>query len=186
MLMITLKNRLRRWNILPLNFSKKEHVAIRIMSCIFLLEMIISLFFIRIWFFSDTSSYALATMAHTKPGIATEQFMSELKSVGIKSVLSQKINRDPFSVKGVLIGLNKDSIEVFEYPDHDTALKEASILAQKYVGSKAKNIWKDTTHLYVKDRIVIFYMGTEKSILATLSENEGFSRASPQVAISKP
>ena len=157
------------------------------MSGIFLLEMVGLLFFVQLWFFSANSSYALAVSAlvdtsHTAPGQATTEFINGLKDNGFKSITSQKIKRTPFSVKGVLIGLNGDNVEVFEYPDHDTALNEGMMLAQKYTKNTVQNQWKNTIHLYIRDKIIIFYMGTEKDILATLEKNQEFSMVSPAIA----
>ena len=149
------------------------------MFCIFLLEMVGLSFFIQSWFFSGTSAYALAVSAlvdktYTKPGEATEQFINDLENDGLKPLLGQEIKRVPFSVKGVLISWSGDSVEVFEYPNHDTALNDGMMLTQKYTQSTPVNQWKNTIHLYIKDKIIIFYMGTKKNILATLDKNQEF------------
>jgi len=100
--------------------------------------------------------------------------MGDLRGVNLKPELIQKIKRAPLSVKGALIGLGRDNIQVFEYPDHDTALKEGAIFAEKHtkhIGSTASNLWKNTMHLYVRDNIVIFYMGKDADILTVLNKD---------------
>ena len=148
------------------------------MLCVFLLEIITSLLFIKYVIVSDTGSYNLAAVAlsatthpDTELGLATKKFMDDLKSVGLKPVLIQKIKRAPLSVKGALISLSGDNIQVFEYPDNETASKEMTIFAGKYTKSTASNLGENTTHLYIRDKIVIFYMGTEKNILVTLNKD---------------
>lgn len=164
----------------PNFFSKKRKLIVRVIFCGILLEMILFALFINMWFFSDTSSYALAIAALApatdldiaKPGLATEQFMSELKSGGLKPIPNQEmVKRSPFSVGGTLIGLGGDNIQIFEYSDHGTALKEAAIFTEKYTKSTAKNQWKNRMHLYVRGNIIIFYMGANDSILTTLNKD---------------
>lgn len=153
---------------------------IRLVLCAFLLEIIAFLFFINQWFFSDTSSYALATIAlaasdnitDSKLKPATEQFMNELESVGQKPVLIQKIKRLPFSAEGVLIGLNNDNVQIFEYPDHETAQKEGVAFAQKYTRETSpKNLWRSVTHIYIRNKMIIFYMGKDANILSALNKD---------------
>jgi len=180
MLTMTLKNRVwRESKSFSDLFSKKRKLVIQAISCVFLLEIIWFLFLIKYMVFSDTNQYvsaatALAATTHTdlKLGLATEQFVNELKGVGLKPILDQKIQRMPFSVKGSLISLNRDNIQVFEYSDHGTASKEGAIFSQKYTKDSTKNKWNNIIHLYVRDKIVIFYMGKDINILKILSKNE--------------
>ena len=141
------------------------------------MEIIAFIFFINHVVISDTGSYSQAAIAlaasnrtDLELGVATEQFINELKSAGLKPVIIQKINRAPFSVKGVLIGLHKDNIQIFEYPDSLTALSEGSKFAQKYTGSEATSRWKNVKHVYVEGNMVIFYMGRNTGILAALDK----------------
>ena len=145
--------------------SDKEQYALKVTFSAFLFEVII---FVLILFFSNFNSRASADVADIKPGVATEKFISEMKSVGFKPTMSQIIKRNQFSVEGILIGLGQDSIQVFEYPDHDAALAEEKMLSQKYTGTSTSSLWKNAKHLYVKDRIIVFYMGAEKNILDSL------------------
>jgi hypothetical protein len=154
---------------------------------IFLLEMVALLFFVQSWFFSSKSSYALAITALTdttyaKPGSATEQFIDDLENAGFKPIINQNIKRIPFSVKGALISLNGDNLEVFEYPDHNTALNYGTMFVQKYKRGITLNRWKNIIHLYIRDKIIIFYMGTEKNVLTALDKNQEFSLIDPSLA----
>lgn len=145
------------------------------------MEIIAFTFFINHVVISNTGSYALAANAladtiridtiDIEQSLATGKFTNELKNVGLKPVLIQKIKRAPFSVKGALIGLNKDNIQIFEYLDHDTALSEGLVFAKKYTGSMASNKWKNEMHIYVRDNLVIFYMGKDKNILVALNKD---------------
>jgi len=180
MLTMALKNRFSRNSIILLSyFSKREQLVIRIMFSLFFLEAVASLYFINIWFFSDNSQYALAATAladttyknNIKPGLATGEFINELQEAGLNPIVNQKIGkRLPFSVEGVLVSLDTDNIQIFEYPDHKTARKEGLLFAEKYMGESVKNRWKGMMYVYIRDKIVIFYMGKEENILTALSK----------------
>lgn len=168
------------------NLSKRDKIIIKIILFFLLLELIGCLFVFRKLIFVDVRSHALLMENHKRPGPETEKFMNELKSNGLKPALSQKIKRAPFSGEGVLIAAKGDSMEVFEYSDHQSAVIEEEKIAEKYQTSKVRNIWKDRIHLYIKDRILVFYMGTEEDILNSLGRAEEISlfNKSPAITIS--
>ncbi len=144
-----------------------------------MVEMIVCIFVAKESFLSDKTSDASAVASYNKPGLATEQFLSELKNAGLNPLLSQKITRAPFSVGGVMIilsgdnGESIDNIQVFEYFDQETALKEVLFIEQKYAAGIGANSWSKTVHLYARGALAIFYMGTEKNILFSLDKTVG-------------
>jgi len=149
-------------------FAKRDGLVMRVVFSLFIIGTVIAiLVFIRGFFFSNTL-YVSASMGYMNPGSPTGQFISELKGAGFEPlVLGQKIKRQPFSVNGQMVVLNGDNVQVFEYSNHDTALREATQLAQRYA---TNNIWKDKVHLYVKDTLIVFYLGTQKDILGALNK----------------
>lgn len=160
--------------------SRKIEFLVWIIFIGIIIEIIIFAVLINYVFFSNNNSYALVanTLITTtrktdiKLGLETEEFVKKLEGFDFKPKLIQEyIKRTPFSVKGAMISLNGDNIQIFEYPDHDTASKEATIFAQKYTGDKTRNKWKNITNIYVRDKIVVFYMGRNELILATLNKN---------------
>lgn len=146
-------------------FSKKEKYALKVTLSAFLFEVII---FVFILFFSNFNSYNSVRVDDIKPSLATEKLIDELKSVGFKPSIGQKIKRNQFSVEGILIRLGQDNIQVFEYPDRESALSEGKILSQKYTSTSTLGLWKNTKHVYIKDKMLVFYMGTEKNILDSM------------------
>lgn len=167
----------------PLDLSPKNRsILMRIIIGIFLLETVVFLFFFKYVIVSNTGSYsvaisALADTIHAdiKPELETEQFIGDLKSVDLGPVMTQKIKRAPFSVIGALISLKGDNIQVFEYPDYETASKEGLMFARGYTNNTKSSFRENTMHLYIKDKIIIFYMGKDKDILTMLRKNEEFS-----------
>ena len=112
----------------------------------------------------------------TVPGSATERFVGQLKDHGLTAVMIGKITRRPyFTVEGNTVALNGDSIQVFEYPDHQSAVNDGSTLANRYSASSRSDAWKRDIHLYVDGTLVIFYMGSQNSIVSVLDAYAGVS-----------
>ncbi|MCX6713244.1 MAG: hypothetical protein NTY66_03505 [Candidatus Vogelbacteria bacterium] len=136
---------------------------------------ILGLYFVRQAFSPVGILYAQAAESDAKIGPATERFIQELKTIGFESSPWKKITRTSFSVPGVIITLDKDNIQVFEYPDSETARKEVSLLAEKYTSRAYSSHWGGSSHLYVKDTLAIFYLGNDKNVLKALVKNAGLS-----------
>ncbi len=97
-------------------------------------------------------------------------FISDLKSEGLHVTPLQKIQKDAFTEEGVLVSVSGDSIGLFEYTHANTARAEAFALAQQ---SKQNLRWGEYIHVYVKDSLVIYYMGNKEIILNALTSNAG-------------
>ncbi len=104
-------------------------------------------------------------------GPATTLFMQQLKDNNFVPVVFKKIIRRPFTGDGSLITLNGDNVQVFEYSDNDTAMKDASLLADKYAVGSQKLVWKKNMHVYINDKLVIFYFGSQSPITTLLDQN---------------
>lgn len=184
--MSTQVDNVRRY-ISSLHLSKKECIILRIILYICLIEFLVVLFFIKIWFFSNdtlvysSTAYASNVESNIKLGKQFELFISELNNNGFNTVISQKITRKPLVANGVIVALQKDNIEVFEYPDRNNAMAESALLAKKY-RKPAPNPWSQIIHIYVKDNLVIFYMGKREDILSVLAPIGQLSLIKPKPA----
>ncbi len=177
---ITIKKIYKTSAMYALSF-KRERIVFFIMVCLFVAEIILALLLINRWFFSDTSTYAqavamIAAPIHTEVGKSTTNFVNELSKIGgLYPSVGQKISHTPLSVTGVLVSVNKDNIQVFEYPDNASALAEEKNLEQKYIQSKKQTSWDEFKHVYVWGNLVIYYMGNNKNILTALNKYQVFS-----------
>ena len=177
-------------------YSSKTGILIfRIIVCLLMIEVIAFSIFLKLWFFTGNETQLnnvsrvspnLYVIPEVKVGSATEQFISVLKESGQNPIPLQQIKRRTFPVSGriiALVGDNvRDNIQVFEYPDADTAQKETSQLALKYTSSTLLDSWKKDIHLYVKDKVAIYYFGNKKTILSTLNEIAGLSLVKSSIA----
>lgn len=117
------------------------------------------------------TSYAQGITSVISVGPATSNFMQLLTDNNFVPVVFKKITRHPFTGDGRMVILNRDNIQIFEYIDHHMAVKDALLFAEKYSTGSQKLVWKKNMHVYVNDNLVIFYMGTEKTILESLEQN---------------
>lgn len=127
-----------------------------------------------------TSHYGSAPVV-LQTGSETNSFVERLKNSNsnFSPVIVSNVSRKPLSVQGSTITLGGDSIQVFEYDTYADASKDAIVLAQKYISSSRSALWKSHIHIYVKDKLVIFYMGSDADIAKALDENAGISFMKP-------
>jgi len=161
-------------------FSRRQGFWMKLLICGIVVEMFASLFVFKYVVFSDTGSYSLAASAlaaTTKTtdmslGLGITQFTKDLTTAGLSPIIIKTIARKSLAGQGVLVGLNGDNMQVFEYPDSQTALEKGNAFAKKFLMNNSLNRWKDVMHVYVRNNIIVFYMGNNKSILNTLSLNK--------------
>ncbi len=104
-------------------------------------------------------------------GPATTKFLDGLKTDHLSPIVLKKVNRRPMTGDGRLVLLNNDNLQIFEYADHKSATDDASVFLKKYNSNTKKNqIRKKDMHIYTAGELVIFYLGTEKTILTILDE----------------
>ena len=117
-----------------------------------------------------TSSRATITV-----GTATANLMRNLGSEGLLPLAVKNITRKPFPMGGLLVTLNGDNFEAFEYPDHDSALKDAATFSLRYAPGTQHKPGDKYMHAYVNDTVVILYYGNQDAILSSLERNAGIS-----------
>jgi hypothetical protein len=112
-------------------------------------------------------------------GPEIESLVNLIKGTSTSPVVVKDVTRRQFTAPGKLVVLDGDNFQVFEYVSRDTATHEASMLAQRYASSSRSKAWKKNAHIYVNDRFVVFYMGSNKAIVKSLEQNAGLSMTHP-------
>ncbi len=70
-----------------------------------------------------------------------------------------------------MIGIDGDNIQVFEYDSAKTAQKEAYALAAMYQNANKDLVMPEKNeHVYLKDKLVIFYLGNDEFIHSGVTE----------------
>src|ERR1035437_4850634 len=143
--------------------SKTDRLIARIFLWAFVADMIIlPAVFVKIFILYPVTPVVAATRYDNKGtalrdivvGPATGYFMQQLKNRSFTPVVVGKITRLPLTVDGALITLNGDNIQVFEYPDHAAALKNATSFARIYAASSHRSALKESLHVYANDTLV--------------------------------
>ncbi len=80
-----------------------------------------------------------------------------------------EVNQLFFTVKGYLIRLNEQDVQVFEYADAGTTRAEAARVSPdgSTVGT-SKVSWLAKPHFFQKERVVVLYIGDEALVLLIL------------------
>ena len=125
--------------------SKKEKLVIRLMLCVSMMEMIFGFLILDSYFQFARVPRAVATELYKNQRLATDQLALELRDRGFSPVISQKIIKKEFSVDGVLLALSGDddrvdNIQIFEYPDPESAMREFSRNKGKILRISARHI----------------------------------------------
>ncbi len=115
----------------------------------------------------------LPIISEKEIGTATQSLISNFKNSGLESAFAGRITKPPLSIEGNIITLDKDNIQVFEYPDTFIASNEAGMFLEYYKKISSRSSLKSLIHLYQKDAMVIFYMGENKNILDSLGRIAG-------------
>lgn len=79
-----------------------------------------------------------------------------------------------FSVKGKLVSLYGEHVQVFEYPSSARAQAQAALVSPdgRTVGT-AKPHWLGTPHFYRKERLLVLYLGDNEKVLKALEARLG-------------
>lgn len=82
---------------------------------------------------------------------------------------SNKITRPLFETTGLIVILDSDNYEVFEYKDSTEATETFSRVSQAFDNSTWLKADKQKVHLFIKDNLIFYYFGNDKKIIKTLS-----------------
>ncbi len=103
-----------------------------------------------------------------------QKLLAALKNDGASVAVIGNLMRAPMSVPGRIISVDSDNLLTFEYADERTANKEASLLANQFI-RKNPGTWDERAHIYIQGTLVIFYLGTNTDLIASLQAFSGNS-----------
>ena len=78
--------------------------------------------------------------------------------------LTGEVSQPYFSTEGRTANVNGKTIQVFEYPDAESASTEAALISPdgSSIGTTMV-LWVDTTHFYKWDRLIVLYLGDDQA-----------------------
>ena len=162
--------------------SSTNRILVRVMLCAVAFDLMIipvtvakTFLFIR----STPASFSANLSASANPSIevgpATEDFVRQLAIGTSTPKIVQKIRRGAFTVTGVMVTLNNDNIQVFEYKDSNLAMNDVHNFFDRIAVSKRSLAWKNNMHVYLKDKLVVLYLGQNTTMIDLLNQNVGLT-----------
>jgi hypothetical protein len=109
---------------------------------------------------------APTTFTKVSVGAQTQNLMNSLNQAGLYTAAISDVHRDFFSVVGKVITLGGGNLQAFEYSDNVSAMNEAALF--KASAEANPESWRKQAHLYVKDALLVLYVGNRASILQAL------------------
>ena len=97
------------------------------------------------------------------------KLIADLRAQGVTVRREGEVSQPFFSVKGRAVSVNGESIQVFIYPDSQSAQSEASQVSGSgtSVGTNMMS-WTATPHFFRKDRVVVLYLGENSKVRRAL------------------
>ena len=122
------------------------------------------------------ASAPITSTALTDPVIVEDQasLVAALQAAGATVEVGEPITQPFFSPEGRIIKVNGADVQVFEYESVEAMENEASQVAPDggSIGTSMVT-WVDTPHFYKAGRIIVLYVGSDKTILGLLDKVMG-------------
>ncbi len=94
---------------------------------------------------------------------------------GLSVSVGGQTRKTGLSAVGNVVTADRDTFLVFAYPNASSARAEALSLAARYAKGTSASNWSDQVHIYAKDSLVIFYLGTKTTLTDTFAKFAGDS-----------
>lgn len=107
--------------------------------------------------------------------------LDKLRAKGLKAERGDEITQPFFSVKGKTIGIDGESIQVFEYAAETDAEAQAKLVDPNggSVGTTMIN-WVDDPHFYRSGKLIVLYVGKNPDVIRALEDTIGRQFAGKQ------
>lgn len=107
-----------------------------------------------------------------------ESLIEKLRGKGLIVERTGEIDQPFFQVKGQLISVNGDTLQIFAYDDLHSANNEAALVSPdgRSVGNTMVQ-WVATPHFYQTGKLIVIYVGDDENMEQTFEEIIGFQFA---------
>jgi len=95
--------------------------------------------------------------------------VASLNALGAIVEPSGMVSQPYFSTEGQTASVNGKTIQVFEYPDAESASREAALISPdaSSIGTTMV-LWVDSPHFYKWDKLIVLYLGDDQITLGLL------------------
>lgn len=128
---------------------------------------------------SDEGSETTGSSGEESAGFSTAALVADLQAAGATVTQSgEVVSQSFFAINGEIITVDGETVQVFEYPDAAAASADASQVAPDG-GSVGNSImsWIAPPHFYLKDRVLVLYVGLNLGVITTLDSVLGIQFA---------
>ena len=125
---------------------------------------------------SPAETITLQTTASSKPPVKTfRELVARLQRSGKKVRRKEGVEQPFLSVRGQILRVDHQDVQVFEY----RSVRSAELDAQKITDTRATSLamWIAPPHFFRSGRLIVLYVGEDSSVLEALTELLG-----PQLA----
>ena len=101
-----------------------------------------------------------------------DQLIAELQAIGISAAHGTDLDAALFGGVSTVICVADESVNVYEYPDVDAAIAAAAMVNRddpSMVGNAIVE-WAGTPHFWLRDRLLVLYVGEDAAVAAALSQ----------------
>jgi hypothetical protein len=115
--------------------------------------------------------FAIGCATPAVSAINTASLASSLRAAGVSVEMGDEITQPFFAVKGKIVKLNGNDVQVFEYADANKASADAALVARdgSSIGTGMPN-WISAPHFFKKDNLIVLYVGDNKTVLDVLTQ----------------
>ena len=124
----------------------------------------------------SSTDLALAQGIKTRAGPVTDlaSLLDSLRAAGAGGNVIGEVDQPFLTVKGTMIKVRGEDVQVYQYANAGTADAEAAKISRDgtTVG-KSKIHWIGTPHFYKKEKLLVLYLGDNDAVLKTLETHLG-------------
>ncbi len=107
-----------------------------------------------------------------------ESLIETLQQEGLTVEKAGEIDQPFFSVKGQILQVNGGTLQVFEYEDLATTMREAATVSPNATSvGNTQVAWVDTPHFYHNGKMIIIYLGNDEELKQTFEKTIGYTFA---------
>lgn len=109
----------------------------------------------------------------TSPDSTINSFnlVSSLRAAGAAAEMGDEITQPFFAMKGKIVKLNGNDVQVFEYADANKANIDATLVSRdgSSIGTSIVS-WIGMPHFFKKHKVIVLYFGNDKDVLEILTQ----------------
>ncbi len=103
-----------------------------------------------------------------------DRLIEDFEKKGLKVEITQSIEQPFFTVQGILLSLNGENIQVFQYPDEESREKDSHLISSdgSVIGNNQIE-WITPPYIWASGDLIVIYPGTDESVIDAINDTFG-------------